>query len=208
MPPVNQVDAVGKKLKELNPGFDEKLEHKIERDRIIELLFVTDHVTDLSPVRALSGLKRLTCRGSAWKGALTDLRPVAGMPLQVFIADGNPKLADISQLKGLPLNELGVYSCHQVEDLCPVKGMPLKSLNLFNCPARDLSPLKGMPLEELIIHTFDKVEDLTPIQSLPLKAISCVNKTERDVALLRSLKTVNKINSKPVAEFWKELDGK
>jgi hypothetical protein len=30
----------------------------------------------------------------------------------------------------------------------------------------------------------------------------------RDAKLLRSIKTLQKINDNPVAEFWKEVDGK
>ena len=57
MPAEKQVEAVAAKLKELNPGFDGKVTHKIEDGVVTELEFLTDNVTDISPVRALTGLQ-------------------------------------------------------------------------------------------------------------------------------------------------------
>ncbi len=82
MPAEKQVEAVAKKLQELNPGFDGKVTPKIEGGVVTEVEFVTDNVTDISPVRALAGLKKLTCHGSGLgKGILVDLLPLKGMPL-------------------------------------------------------------------------------------------------------------------------------
>ena len=61
MPAEKQVEAVAAKLKELNPGFDGKVTHKIEDGVVTELQFVTDNVTDISPVRALAGLQDSDC---------------------------------------------------------------------------------------------------------------------------------------------------
>ena len=64
LPAEKQIEAVSKKLMELNPGFDGKVTGsdgkatpKIENGVVTELGFVTDNVTDISPVRALAGLK-------------------------------------------------------------------------------------------------------------------------------------------------------
>ena len=65
LPAEQQIEAVSKKLMELNPGFDGKLTGwyregtpKIEKGVVTEFGFSTDNVTDISPVRALAGLKR------------------------------------------------------------------------------------------------------------------------------------------------------
>jgi serine/threonine protein kinase len=55
LPAEEQVEAVAAKLKDLNPGFDGKVTHKIDNDVVTELEFVTDNVTDISPVRGLKG---------------------------------------------------------------------------------------------------------------------------------------------------------
>jgi hypothetical protein len=41
---------------------------------------------------------------------------------------------------------------------------------------------------------------------LPLKRLSCDFQPERDAALLRSIKSLERINEKPAAEFWKDVD--
>ena len=51
-----------------------------------------------------------------------------------------------------------------------------------------------------------KVSDLSPLKDMPLKEIGCDFKPERDAELLRSLKTLETINGKPVAQFWKEVE--
>ncbi len=72
MPAEKQIEAVSKKLMELNPGFDGRMvagygdNHppKIENGVLTGLGFLTLNVTDISPVRALPGLKSLGCPGS------------------------------------------------------------------------------------------------------------------------------------------------
>ena len=76
MPADKQVEAVAAKLKELNPGFDGKVTHKIEGGVVTELEFLTDNVTDISPVRALTGLRKLNCSGTPGQEG-TAGRPVA-----------------------------------------------------------------------------------------------------------------------------------
>src|SRR5581483_8410848 len=61
LPAAKQVDAVAAKLKDLNPGFDGKVTHKIDDGVVTELGFVTDKVTDISPVQILSAVRRLDC---------------------------------------------------------------------------------------------------------------------------------------------------
>ena len=71
----------------------------------------------------------------------------------------------------------------------------------------DLSPLKGMPLTTLNCGG-TRVSDLSPLKGMPLKALGCDFKPERDAEVLRSIKTLEKINDKPAAEFWKNVDAR
>jgi hypothetical protein len=94
LPAEEQVKAVATRLRELNPGFDGKVTDldgqappKIENGVVTELRFVTDNVTDISPVRALSKLKALWCYGSyRASGRLSNLSPLKGMPLTFLIS--------------------------------------------------------------------------------------------------------------------------
>ena len=52
------MEAVAAKLKERNPGFDGKVKPTIEDGVVTDLEFLTDNVTDISPVRAWRGCER------------------------------------------------------------------------------------------------------------------------------------------------------
>ena len=135
MPAEKQVETVTKKLVELNPGFDGKVTGidgkglpKIDNGVVTELKFVTDNVTDISPVRALAELKMLSCSDSGgYKGKLSDLSPLVGMKLERLICGGT-KVSNLSPLQGIPLTEL-LCNGTNVESLLPLLGMRLTNLN-------------------------------------------------------------------------------
>jgi Leucine-rich repeat (LRR) protein len=79
----------------------------------------------------------------------------------------------------------------------------LTALVLDGTPVSDLSPLKGLSVNSLQIQR-TKVADLTPLRSLPLRQIRLDFRADRDTEVLRSLKGLEMINHKPVAEFWKD----
>ncbi|QDU23600.1 serine/threonine-protein kinase [Urbifossiella limnaea] len=80
-----QVEEVRKELMRRNPGFDGKVEHKIEDGVVTELKMVTPKVTDISPIRVFNALRTLDLSArSVNKKAfspLTDLSPLTGMNL-------------------------------------------------------------------------------------------------------------------------------
>ncbi len=84
LPAEQQVEEVRKGLKKRNPGFDGKLEHKIENGVVTEVKIVTDYVTDIAPIRVFNALRVLECRGTNTdkpNGLLADLTPLEGMNL-------------------------------------------------------------------------------------------------------------------------------
>jgi hypothetical protein len=48
------------------------------------------------------------------------------------------------------------------------------------------------------------VTDLTPLKGMPLRSIACPIRRQQDRDLLRSLKTLQRINGKSAVQFWKE----
>jgi Leucine-rich repeat (LRR) protein len=254
LPAEQQVKAVAQKLRERNPGFDGKVEHKIENGKVAELTFLTDVVADLSPVRALPGLQRLVCNatqprpGDPTRGKLADLSPLRGMPLTELYCN-NTQVSDLSPLQGLLLTRFNCFGT-RVSDLSPLRGMPLTQFNCGATLVTDLSTLRGMPLEFLQFHgtavadlspltgmklrSIDlystKVVDLTPLKQMPIYHLWCQNRAitdlsplkempllrdlacdfnpQRDAEILRSIKTLEKINNRPVAEFWKQYPPK
>ncbi len=162
MPAEEQVKAVSKKLMELNPGFDGKIdEKKIEKGVVTGIRITTDLVTDISPLWALAGLQVVRMDGLNG-GQLADLTPLRDMKL-TFLQFRSNKVSDLSPLKGLPLTVLDITS-NPVVDVSPLQGMQLTSLTCKGCSKlSDLSPLKGMPLTALNFQG-TKVSDLSPLE--------------------------------------------
>jgi eukaryotic-like serine/threonine-protein kinase len=268
LPPEKQVEAVARRLKELNRGFDGQVRSDIRDREVTGLAFSSQAVTDLSPLRSLPRLESLECGGTVevlgkvadlsplrglplkslrcWDNPLSDLSPLRGMPLEVLECY-RTQVEDLTPLKGMPLSRLSVagtrvtdlsplkgmklttlwcdktpvtdlaplrgmaltgldVSFSGVSDLSPLAGMPLIALGLGHTPVSDLSPLAGMPLTSLNLLGA-KVTDLSPLKGMRLKELRCDFRRERDAALLRALTTLERINDKPAADFWKEVDG-
>jgi serine/threonine protein kinase/Leucine-rich repeat (LRR) protein len=197
LPAEKQVEAVSKKLMELNPGFDGKMTPKIDQGVVTGLSFITDNVTDISPVRALTGLRFLTCGGSEPgakpNGKLVDLSPLQGMALTKLHFGGTP-VSDLTPLKELPLTDL-LCNSTKVTDLTPLRGMPLTKLAFLNTRVRDLSPLEGMPLLSLTcINTY--ISDLSPLQGMPLNNLNCggTNSKVSDLSPLEGCKSLTSLS--------------
>jgi len=194
LPVDKQADAVAAKLKDLNPGFDGKVDRSIENGAVVELQFPpTDAVVDLSPVRALPGLRRLNLSTPAGKGKLADLTPLEGMKLSSLQLFGCGQVGDLRPLKGMPLTTLGLGGfggCVEVRDLAPLQGMKLTMLHLSSCDqVRDLTPLKDMPLTFLDLTLCRQVHDLTPLQGMPLKTLGLYGCFKvRDLTPLQGMK--------------------
>jgi Leucine-rich repeat (LRR) protein len=221
-----QVDVVAAKLKELNTGFDGKVVPGVDGGVVTSLEFLTDNVTDISPVRALPRLRALVCSGTLGKGQFADLSPLKGMRLTNLFFSAT-RVSDLSPLKGMNLRDLYFWGTPvadlsplkdmkltaldcgstKVSDLAPLKDMKLTVLHFPNTAVSDLSPLKGMSLTNLNCAD-TKVSDLSPLTGMPLKQLWCDFKLERDAEILRSIKTLEKINGKPAKEFWKEVEAR
>lgn len=204
LPAHEQVAAVGVKLRELNPGFNAPLKPQFENGVVTILEFEADGLDDLSPVRALAGLKGLFCyRTPGEKGALSDLAPLRDLPLENLYC-GLTEIADLSPLQGMRLTflNLGVTN---VSDLAPLAGMPLTSLDLGATGVSSLEALRGMPLAYLNCSQ-THVTDLSPLRGMPLKHLRCDFVAQRDADVVRSLESLEKINEKPIKQFWADLE--
>ena len=193
LPAEQQVAAVSKKLIELNHGFDGKLTDadgigtpKIVGGVVSGLGFVSDNVTDISPLRALPGLKDLNCSGSSWQRVsnLTDLSPLAGLAL-ARLDCGATHVSDLSPLKAMPLTKLN-FGFSKVADLSPLKGLPLAKLDLRVSQVRDLAPLKGMALQSLECWS-TSVADLSPLRGMPLSYLGCGSTQVSDLSPLTGM---------------------
>src|SRR5262249_42361681 len=156
-----QVKAVVRRLKELNPAFDGTVTHEIDNGVVRKLSFLSDDVADISPVRALKGLVALDCKGSAaGKGKVADLTPLRGLLLTSLDAN-NTQVEDLGPLRGMPLTILLCFAT-RVSDLSALQGMPLTVLTLQFTHVTSLAPLKGMPLTFLDVAGARGVSVLRP----------------------------------------------
>jgi hypothetical protein len=109
-----------------------------------------------------------------------------------------------SQIEDGVVTELR-FLTHQVTDLAPVRALPdLQTLFCTGTPQKkgwlaDQSPLGGTRLSTLYCGYTD-VSDLSPLKGTELTDLRCT-------AVLRSIRTLKKINGKEAAEYWKEVDG-
>jgi hypothetical protein len=186
LPAAKQVEAVAARLKERNPGFDGKVTHKIEDGVVTQLGFVTDNVTDIAPVRALTGLQALRCQGSEpGTGQLVDLSPLVGLKL-THLNCQRTKVSDLSSLKGMPLTGLDC-SHTSVADLSPLKDAKLAELRCGSTNVDDLSPLQGMKLTVLDCGQ-TKVSDLSPLKDMKLTSLICWGTKVSDLSPLQGMK--------------------
>ncbi|MDB5336878.1 MAG: hypothetical protein JWN70_2497 [Planctomycetaceae bacterium] len=157
-------------------------------------------VTDLTP---LAGMKLVSLACSSTQ--VSDFSPLRGMPLKYLHFSGT-KVSDLAPLKGMSLDSISMMGV-PVADLSPLAGMKLTGLSMSGTQVTDLAPLKGMPLGVLFIQD-TKATQLSPLQGMPLKILWCDVKQPADVTILRSIKTLEKINDVPVAEFLQKQSAK
>ncbi|MCX6909713.1 MAG: protein kinase, partial [Verrucomicrobia bacterium] len=184
LPAEEQVRRVVGVLKQLNPDFDGKETHKVENDTVTELSFSTVAVTDISPLRALTALRKLQCSGEGGMGLLADLSPLHGLRLQELKCYSNA-VSDITPLKGMPLTYLGLRDT-KVSDLAALQGMPLTHLEIRSTPVSDLLPLKGMKIEALLMSS-TAVADLVPLQDMPLRSLFLGSTKVQDLSPLKGM---------------------
>ena len=312
---VGQIEQVRKELVRRNPGFDGKVELKIEDGVVAELRINTDNVTDIAPVRVFNTLRVLNLSGTHtdWRGnsQLSDLTALKGMAFDrltyldlaytkvtdagmelfkdctglthlnlddtkvsdagmesfknckalafLFIGDtqvGDSGLAHFENCTGLTSMNLAntkatdagmkhLRNCKNLEtiNLTDTKigdaGIEqlkdcksLGNINMAGTLVGDAALASLKDCKKLWLISLDRtqvsgaglanlkdckglftcslastnVTDLSLLKELPLKTLFCDFNADRDAMVLRSIKTLEQINGKPVAEFWSNVD--
>jgi serine/threonine protein kinase len=188
LPRKKQIEELREELKRRNPGFDGTIRHDYwdQTEKHIKLIIPPFHLKDLTPVRAITGLRALECPGE-WgrRGQLESLEPI----------------------RGLELNQVG-FSNNPVRDLSPLEGMPIRNLWLSEIEADDVSPVYGMPLE--ILHlTSRSPQARVEVGKLVEKKLrdAWINpKQANDFERLKEIPTLRELNGKPAARFWHEYE--
>ena len=157
------------------------------------------NVTDLSPIRNAK-LTRLFIHNTM----ISDLTPLQGMAL-TYLHMANTQVKDLSVLSGMPLEDLRCQYCG-IKDMKVLEGMPLHTLEIHGNPISDLSPLANSPMQYLNIYKTN-ITDWSPLKTMrQLKMVAFDFDKERDSEILRSITTLEIINEKSVADFWKSIE--
>jgi len=221
LPPDERMKAVANRLKELNPGFDGRIDFAAEGNVVFQLKTHARDVANIAPLRVLKGLTSLECAFTN----ISDLTPLKGIKLKRLHAM-RTSVKDLSPLEGMPLTSLDLFHCTGVTDLAPLRGMPLEYLNLTQLPVTDLEPLSGMVTLQSLVLEGTPISDLTPLRGLPLRELKLkgTNVSNLDAIkdfpltllsvdyrpeyrdLLRSFTRLTQINDLPVDQFWKKAD--
>ncbi len=137
--PLEQLRQVVGTLKQLNPGFDGRKTHRFEGGVLTELSFCSAGVTDISPLRALTDLRKLSCRGLPAKRTLRDLSPIREMMLsELDIRDTG--VSDLTPLTKMPLKELR----------CDVMVVANRETARLLVDKQMLERINGMPVAEFM----------------------------------------------------------
>ena len=145
------------------------------------------------------------CRLRITDSRVTDLGPLAQMPLTNLVLHRCKNLQDISALVGLPLQSLDLDAV-AVKDLTPLKGMRLESLVLRFNTLTNLAPITGMPLRYLQANVVG-VADLTPLAGLPVRRLLLYGGYTRpyDISPLRTCRQLEELVVSIAAKDWNVL---
>jgi Leucine-rich repeat (LRR) protein len=196
-----QLAAVKAELIKRNPDFDGQIDFKVDKDGTLSTLsFATDQIADISPVRALRGLRSLTCKGSGpGKGKLAKLVPLTGMKLFSLHCGNNP-IDDLLPLRGIPLTHLTIDGT-LISELSPLRGMKLTHLFATRTKLTDLSPVEGMKLQ-VVTCGETRVTSLAPLRGMKIQTLYCDKTEVSDLSPLAGMSLAAlHINDTPVADL-------
>lgn len=201
-----QLDVVLRALGRLNPKFEWlKGSGWVEPYGVIRLTVNADTVSDLRPVRALKTLSVLRCRGSApGHGTVTDLSPLSELNLKELHCRNNPGIRNLSPIR-LDRLEFLDASYTGLESLSGLTKAPLVTVKIAGTPIHDLGPVRRMSRLRALDCTGCPITNFQPLTATPLRELTANIEADRDATVLNRIRTLEKINGKPVKEFWKQL---
>jgi hypothetical protein len=164
LPAAQQVQAIQKKLSELNAGKVIKPACVIENGRIVEV-------------------------NVGGQGDLTSIAPLYGLKLRKLDL-AETSVSSLSAVRGMRLTYLRAHLCTKVKDLRDMEGMPLESIYISSFAPDSFEPLWGAPVSHLQINA-THVSDLGPIGNMPLRELLIVGAPNLDLEMLRGMELTN-----------------
>ena len=132
-------------------------------DKLRTLILYKMQVSDLAPLRGLTGLQTLRLDSTQ----VSDLAPLRGLTGLQTLSLSATQVSDLAPLRGLTgLQRLALAST-QVSDLAPLQGLTgLEDLWLNNTRVSDLAPLQGLTGLQTLLLERTQVLDLRPLAGL------------------------------------------
>lgn len=145
-------------------------------------------IQDLSLLARMTSLSELVLDYQA----ISDLSPLAGLPLTRLSLCGNP-LSDLSPLSECAsLRELNVSET-DISDLSPLAGCPqLSVLNIDRTSVTSIAPLAHSPLTFLSIGDI-VLEDYGLLKEIPLESLVCKGLPKEAFAAVSAIGTLKRI---------------
>ncbi|MCA3438624.1 MAG: leucine-rich repeat domain-containing protein [Rhodobacter sp.] len=132
-------------------------------DKLRSLILDKTQVSDLAPLRGLTGLQALWLDSTP----VSDLAPLQGLTGLQDLRLDSTQVSDLAPLQGLTGLQTLRLDNTQVSDLAPLQGLTgLQTLRLDNTQVSDLAPLRELAgLQTLWLNT-TQVSDLAPLQGM------------------------------------------
>ena len=199
--PDAQFQLVAMKLAKVNPGYDPKdTSGWIEPELVVRFKVKTDKVTDLRPIPGLRGLGNLMLDATLpGGGRVTDLGPLAGMPLVFLHIHNNFGVCDLRPLRGMALEQLTLVDT-RVESLTPLAGSPLRLLDVSGCPIADLRPVATLSELETFRCIGCPIRTYEPLAGGPIVHLWADLDPDRDAAILKRMPKLETLNGRPVVD--------
>src|SRR5262249_49269889 len=198
LPAAQQVDEVRKELMRRNPGFDGKMETKIEDGIVTEFRINTDQVTDITPIRVWRSLRVLECRGTYTNKLPADLTPLRGMNLAglTCLSLARTQMSDVGLAHFKDCKNLTKLELHstQVSDAGLVHFQDCKALTVLNLGGTKVSDVGLAHFRDCKNLTYlglngTQVSDagLDHFKSMPLKVLLIDRTGITDLTPLRGM---------------------
>ncbi len=168
--------------------------YKAERilSNITSLSFVSDRISDLTPLQSLTNLTYLNLDNHQ----ISDLTPLQSLTNLIHLNLNNNRISDLTPLQSLTnLTEL-YLNTNQISDLTPLQSVRnLTHLGLSNNQISDLTPLQSLTNLTYLGLGNNQISDLTPLQSLTnLTDLNLNSNQILDLTPLQSLRNLTYLN--------------
>ena len=198
-------------LRDRNAAFESEIAHKIEGGVLTSLEMPSPLMQDLTPLRALPGLKAFTGRGTlgydnqaardaAVLRSLKTLETINGKSVAQFWKDAEARLAEFQEwLKLVPtlsVKQQAAAVAAKLKERNPgfdgvvkerIAGGMVNELTLNGENLTDLSPLRALEGLTVLKCTVGPLSDLSPLKGLPLTALDLGRTQVRDLSPLTGM---------------------